>query len=736
MHNVGMKWECPDSRLEELLDDRASGSHLPDVTRHVENCVQCQQRLLTLAAEHQDWKQLKHSLSPELVDQGIEHELKEKKHNWLESFDVSESAEERSGRELLQPSRQPELLGCIGRYEVESVVGTGGMGIVYKGFDRELNRPVAIKALAPHLSRSGSARARFAREGRAAAAIVHEHVTAIHNVEVDGQSPFLVMQYIAGQSLQARVDESGPLEVCEILRIAMQTARGLAAAHEQGIIHRDVKPSNVLLEYGVERALLTDFGLARAADDANMTQSGFHPGTPHYMSPEQARGDLIDHRSDLFSLGSLIYFMCTGHPPFRAEKTLGVLHRINQDTPRSLRSINASVPDWLVSLVDQLLQKSPDDRIPSATLVAQKLQQGLSQTQTPDQGPASPQGQASVREAAETAVPEPSITNSSVFGRSFKRFCAVVMLGVFGWMGYLVYLETSKGTLCLETNGDVSVPVRIVKSDQTVDKLTLTKNGAVVRLQAGEYELQIDDQFDSFEIDRRRITLERGGHWIARISLKPNKHRNQSDEFDDTPTGAVQDPLAYSNEVDQPTHQSHPLTIPEIEKKDADRTVQVMFTGPAHVMFSDDPPASKKATFYSLPHRVNYGYESDILVTFQDKDHRVRGVIKVAPPTNRTLAYLRHNAIPVQFSADELRRVAAGEVVRKVSFLPNPEHQTDAITSVDTITSYRVPAGVNVVEESRKRGSPLITLTLTKMTSENDFGIETHIEPTVDTPDE
>ena len=144
-------------------------------------------------------------------------------------------------------------------------------------------------------------------------------MVSIHNVETDGEHPFLVMKFIAGGSLQQRLDREGPLDVCEVLRIGIHTAKGLAAAHAQGLIHRDGKPSNILLDEGVDRALLTDFGLARASDDARLTRSGFHPGTPHYTSPEQVRGESIDARSDLFGLGCVLYALRTGHPPFRSE---------------------------------------------------------------------------------------------------------------------------------------------------------------------------------------------------------------------------------------------------------------------------------------------------------------------------------------------------------------------------------------------------------------------------------
>ena len=146
------------------------------------------------------------------------------------------------------------------------------------------------------------------------------------------------MEYVPGRSLQDRLDQHGPLALPEVLRIGMQTAAGLAAAHAQGLVHRDVKPANILLENGVERVKLTDFGLARAAADAAMTQSGVVAGTPHYMAPEQARGEATDHRADLFSLGSTLYAMCTGHPPFRAETPLAVLRRVSDDEPRPLRA--------------------------------------------------------------------------------------------------------------------------------------------------------------------------------------------------------------------------------------------------------------------------------------------------------------------------------------------------------------------------------------------------------------
>src|SRR5262249_39821769 len=160
-----------------------------------------------------------------------------------------------------------------------------------------------------------------------------------------------VMQFIDGPTLQQKLDRSGQLPLQEVLRIGLQIAEGLAAAHRHGLVHRDVKPANILLENGIERVKLTDFGLARAGDDASLTPSGLVAGTPMYMSPEQAQGEPVAFRSDLFSLGSVLYAMCTGRPPFRAPSAVAVLKRVCEETPRPIREINPELPPWLEELV-------------------------------------------------------------------------------------------------------------------------------------------------------------------------------------------------------------------------------------------------------------------------------------------------------------------------------------------------------------------------------------------------
>jgi WD40 repeat protein len=274
--------------------------------------------------------------------------------------------------DFLAPPSRPDSLGRLGHYEVLGVVGRGGMGVVLRAFDDKLRRVVALKVMAPHLAGSGPARERFVREGRAAAAVTHDNVVAIHAVEDDGPVPFLVMPLIDGQTLQARLGR-GPLPVGEVVRVGREIAAGLAAAHARGVVHRDVKPTNILLEGGDGRVKITDFGLARGLDDTSLTQSGFIVGTPDYMSPEQAGGGAADHRSDLFSLGSVLYALCAGRPPFRAGTALAVVRRVCDEAPRPLREVNPEVPAWLEAVVARLLAKEPAERFQSAAEVAEAL---------------------------------------------------------------------------------------------------------------------------------------------------------------------------------------------------------------------------------------------------------------------------------------------------------------------------------------------------------------------------
>jgi serine/threonine protein kinase len=377
---------CPaPGLLKELLHGTLAQEQQDQLHAHLETCEHCQRVLESLAAGRDSWSGAARHLgqAPPAPDPALRDVVQRLGGRAPGQQTQAEPGAADVSLSFLSPPDKPGSLGRLGHHDVLEVIGRGGFGVVLRAHDPALDRTVAIKVLAPHLAQSSTARKRFLREAKAAAAVVHEHVVTIHAIEEANGLPYLVMQYIAGISLQQRIDNSGPLEVKEILRIGNQAARGLAAAHAQGLIHRDVKPANILLENGVERVKLTDFGLARAIDDASLTQSGVVAGTPQYMAPEQANGEVVDHRADLFSLGSVLYATCTGRPPFRASTLMGVLKRVTEDSPRPIREINPDVPEWLEAIVEKLHAKEPVGRFQSAAEVAELLGQHLAHLQQP-----------------------------------------------------------------------------------------------------------------------------------------------------------------------------------------------------------------------------------------------------------------------------------------------------------------------------------------------------------------
>ncbi|HWB11069.1 MAG TPA: protein kinase [Pirellulales bacterium] len=375
---------CRTDLIEQFLDDRLDTDRVAALERHLDSCPDCRRELELRAADESWWSRVRDCLATGDSGPSSGGSESDATPAWPEPGPKSEVRTSLAAiKPYLAPTDDPQMMGRVGPYEVLGVVGSGGNGVVLKGFDAALNRYVAIKLLSPQLGDSAAARRRFSREAQAAAAVVHDNVMAIHAVSDTQGLPYLVMPYVRGPSLEKRLRGAGPLALEEILRVGMQVAAGLAAAHAQGLVHRDIKPANILLEEGVERVKITDFGLARAADDASLTRSGMIAGTPQYMSPEQARGEPIDHRADLFSLGCVLYAACTGRPPFRAPTSYGVLRKICESEPRPLRDINPSVPVWLARVVDRLLAKEPSRRYASAADVAALLERCLAHVQQP-----------------------------------------------------------------------------------------------------------------------------------------------------------------------------------------------------------------------------------------------------------------------------------------------------------------------------------------------------------------
>jgi hypothetical protein len=371
--------QCPEPRSwQQLLAGDLPALQLAELTDHLSDCPPCQAALEAAASGTGNWSAVARDIAhdtpppksaywPALAQLG--GPMPDAKPN--ETQDLPATTDEEL--DFLEPTDVPGMVGQLGRFAVSAVVGKGGMGLVLKATDMHLQRVVALKVLNPNLAKNALARKRFCREARAAAAVTHENIVVTHSVEESSGVPHLVMQFIPGLSLQEQLDRFGALEPADVIRLGRQIALGLAAAHAQGVIHRDIKPGNIMLENGVERVKITDFGLARAAEDLKLTQTGFIAGTPLYMSPEQARGEELDHRADLFSLGSVLYAAVTGLAPFEGNTPFVVLRRVTEEAPKPLVDLKPGVPVGLVAVIEKLLAKAPTDRYQSAQEVANAL---------------------------------------------------------------------------------------------------------------------------------------------------------------------------------------------------------------------------------------------------------------------------------------------------------------------------------------------------------------------------
>jgi serine/threonine protein kinase/Tol biopolymer transport system component len=272
---------------------------------------------------------------------------------------------------------ESNLVGTqLGKYEIQAEVGRGGMGVVYKGYDPTLDRYVAVKVLAPHLVWEKEFVERFLREARAAARLKHAHIVTIHDVGQAGGSYYFVMEYLEGPTLTTVIQKRGPLPPDEVLSILHALADALDHAHSRGLVHRDVKPGNVIVG-PTGHVTLTDFGIVRAARETRLTATGTIVGTPEYMSPEQARGLAVGTRSDQYSLAVAAYEMLSGKVPFEAESTLALLHKIVYEPLPSIQLVNPDLPVGVQAVMKKALAKDPDDRYERVSAFVEALGQAL-----------------------------------------------------------------------------------------------------------------------------------------------------------------------------------------------------------------------------------------------------------------------------------------------------------------------------------------------------------------------
>jgi len=360
----------------------------------------------------------------------------------------------------LAPPQAADEIGRLGGYRVLKVLGAGGMGMVYHAEDVHLQRPIALKVMKASVAQNASARERFLREARAAAKLHSDHVVTIHQVGEDKQIVFLAMEFLEGMALDDWLKKGRTPSLTQAARIGRQIALGLADAHACGLIHRDIKPGNIWLDSRHQgRAKLLDFGLARGnAEEIHLTQSGAIVGTPAYMAPEQARGEHVDHRVDLFSLGVVLYRLTTGRLPFRGDNTMSVLTSLAMDTPTAPREINPNIPPRMAALIERLLSKDREQRPATARAVADEL----AAIEREAAQPAREERTVEVVRAA--SVSEPVCSPARSRSRLGKYIAAASLLLVLGCVAaaVVIIIRDPQGNKIAEINAPKGSKVEIV----------------------------------------------------------------------------------------------------------------------------------------------------------------------------------------------------------------------------------------------------------------------------------
>ncbi len=382
------------AELRSLLTANPATDHSRHL-EHLDDCTKCQSQLAMLAGDS-SWIE---DLQLDQVDPNQSDKTKPAAHE-TELANVMDRMSARTATAATAagkteglsfeglPFTQQLVAGRrFGPYEIQSRLGTGGMSVVFTAHDHVLDRQVAVKFLSAELENSKTARQRFLREAKSAAAVENDFIVPIYSAdEVDGY-PFLVMSLIEGQSLQQRIDAPTPLSIEQTIRIGIQITKGLEAFHSRGLVHRDLKPSNILLQKPDNRVRITDFGLAKCADDSQLTKSGTVLGTPNYMSPEQAMGQRVDFRSDIYGLGAVLYACVTGRAPFEGPTSLQILNQLRERPPHCILNLKPETPHWLVDIIEKLMAREPDSRYQNAGEIIEALSHHSNNTASPSPSP-------------------------------------------------------------------------------------------------------------------------------------------------------------------------------------------------------------------------------------------------------------------------------------------------------------------------------------------------------------
>lgn len=436
--------------------------------------------------------------------------------------------------EILAPAEQPDEIGRLSDYRVLEVLGVGGMGVVFRAEDPKLERQIALKAMKPAVAGSRSAKDRFLREARATAAIEHDNIVTIHHVGEDRGIPFIAMQFLRGEPLQKRLEREQQLDQHEVLRIGQEIAAGLEAAHKRGLVHRDIKPDNIWLEEETGRVKIVDFGLVRTAtDDAGLTQSGMVLGTPRYMAPEQAQSKSVDHRCDLFSLGSVLYHLATGKAPFEGNLSATLIALVQED-PEPVNFLCPEIEPGLSRLIMRLLSKNRDQRPQSAADVSQEIAEIQQKLAAEEAEKAEWQlGETMILSESSALMIQPKSRKPIFLGVVGVAITLAVFFGLWA-AGVIFKVETKSGTLVVKVTGDnfatsVQGQKVTIKNAETDETFTIDLNSPeeAKSLKPGSYFILETDS--GLKAEMTNFTIRSDKSEVVEVWWEPKRQIAEGD---------------------------------------------------------------------------------------------------------------------------------------------------------------------------------------------------------------
>ena len=529
--------KCPNpTLLVEFLQGKLAPPDLEKCESHIESCDVCHETLRGLNPSDTLSSYVVKAMQPATtadleaeVVENLVHRLaqsSELKFGASKNLSIRNSVLQDRAAEVLQyvtsDSDNPQGLGTLAGFQSLELIGAGGTGVVFRAHDISLDREVALKVLRPSLG--DIARERFVAEARAAASIDHQNVVTIFQVGQQERLAWIAMQWVPGETLESCLLREGTLNAEETRRLTNQIARGLKAAHRQQLVHRDIKPANIWIRSQDQQIRILDFGLVRITDsDPALTATGMLAGTPNFMSPEQAKGQELDARSDLFSLGCVMYQMLTSNLPFGSSTILATLQAIQNQRPETPIEAGADCSDDLSDLTMALLEKQPTNRIPSADSLVKCLEEPRNQwpTRVRRYKTVKAKGDGQAPQLAERKTGSEKDSAGSGFGNRF--WITAVLLGLLAWPLWLfapqiIRITTNQGELVIETE-DENVSVEIRENGEVVRVLDADSDAAF-DIRSGSFEISAigSDGTTAFQVTPNQLVMNRGQREVVRVT--------------------------------------------------------------------------------------------------------------------------------------------------------------------------------------------------------------------------